>query len=336
MGMRLLACLALLAVLALSARAEDAPLPGRPSEAAVAAYERGESLLRAGKLVEAARAFDDAAKAAPLFHLAHYASGNALAQAGRTREAEKRYRASVAVDPKFAAGWNALGVVLLAQDRAAAAVEALGRALKAQPVYPLARLHRAEALVRTGRLDDGERDARAVLAKQPANGDARVVLASAAAARGDVRAAQAELDVLLAADPAHGAGLLFRAVLCAREDRLDAAAIAVAQAIERAGYEPRVRSQAARIASGIAETARKRGEPAVQVRALRTLVVLAPKDARVHAQLGAALITLYETRARAAKDPRELERARRSLERSLDLDPEQDAVRRLLAMYRDR
>lgn len=333
---RLAACFVLVLLLAGAASAQDAPLPGAPNDAAAAAYERGERLLRAGKLLEAAEAFDEAAQRAPLFHLAHYAAGNALAQAGRTREAEKRYREAVAVDPRFAAGWNALGVVLLAQDRAEDAVDALDRALKSDPGYLLARLHRGEALVRAGRPDDGEKDARAVLAREPDNGDARVVLASAAAAKGDLDAAHAALDELLATQPSHGAGLLLRALLRARQDRLMEAAEAVAKAVELAGDQPRVRSQAARIASGISETARKRGEPSAQVRALETLVVLAPRDPRVHAQLGAALIVRWEATAEGARVPHEIERARKALERSLELDPEQDAVKRLLEMYRGR
>ena len=59
---------------------EKPPLPGAPNDAAVASYKRGEALLKARKYVEAARAFDDAARRAPLFHLAHYAAGNALAR----------------------------------------------------------------------------------------------------------------------------------------------------------------------------------------------------------------------------------------------------------------
>jgi tetratricopeptide (TPR) repeat protein len=334
--MRSILLFLLLTLCASIAWAGDTPLPGQPNEAAAAAYEKGERLLRAGKHIDAAEAFDEAARLAPLFHLAHYAAGNSLAQAGRSREAEKRYRETVAVAPRFAAGWNALGVVLLAQDRADDAVKALDRALKAEPGYQLARLHRAEALVRAGRPADGEKDARAVLEKEPANGDARVVIASAIAARGDLKGALAELDTLLSAQPSHGAGLLLRAMLHARREDLARAAEAVAQAVERAGDQPRVRSQAARIASGISETARKRGEPAVQVRALETLVVLAPRDARVHAQLGAALIVLWETRTDDTKDPAEIERARRSLERSLELDPEQENVRKLLAMYREK
>ena len=325
-----------LAIYSPVALAQNARLPGQPNTAAVAAYEKGERLLCEGKQLDAAAAFDEAARLAPLFHLAHYAAGNALAQAGRTREAEQRYRESVAVDPGFAAGWNAIGVVLLSQDLAEDAVKALDRALKAEPGYQLALLHRAEALVRAGRPDEGERDARAVLAREPKNGDARVVIASALAARGDVKGAQAELDTLLLADSSHGAGLLMRAMLHAREDELAEAAEAVALAVQRAGDQPRVRSQAARIASGISETARRRGEPAVQVRALETLVVLAPKDPRVHAQLGAALIVLWETRTDEKKDPEEIERARRSLTRSIDLDPEQENVRKLLEMYREK
>ena len=71
----------LLCSLCVGAHAQDRVLPGQPNENAVAAYERGERLLARGKLEQAAAAFDEAAKEAPLFHLAHYAAGNALAQA---------------------------------------------------------------------------------------------------------------------------------------------------------------------------------------------------------------------------------------------------------------
>ena len=314
----------------------NAPLPGAPNDAAADAYERGERLLQRGKLELAAEQFDKAAKLAPLFHIAHFASGNALAQAGKTREAEKRYRRALAVAPKFAPGWNALGVVLLSQGRAGDAVTALDRALRADPKHDLARLHRGEALIRVGRPEDGAKDARALLAKDPTNGDAHVVLASAEAAMGSLEKANEVLDALFVRQPGHGPGLLLRVTLRARQDRYDDAAKALAKAVERAGDQPLVRGQALRIGSKLADAARSRGETAAQVRVLKTIVVLVPKNATAHARLGAALITLYESRSAAKRDPREIENARKQLERALELDPSQDSVRKLLEMYRDR
>ncbi len=336
---RLLSHAALAVFLALTcviARAEDPPLPGLPNERAVKAFELGERLLRSGKPEDAARAFDEAAKLAPTFHLAHYAAGNALATAGKTREAEKRYRESVAVYPDFAPGWNALGVVLLSSDRVNEAVEAFDRSLRADPEHALARLHRGEAHVRSGHPKKGEEDARGVLRTDPKNGDARVVLATALSAQGRSDEAHATVDELLAAEPAHGAGLLFRATLFAREDELDKAARALGDAVRLAGDRSAVRNQAARLAAAIAEQARTRGEAPAQVAALDTLSTLAPRSAGVWARLGAALITLYETRPTESRDRRELDRACKALETSLELDPDQPPVKQLLDMYRDK
>jgi tetratricopeptide (TPR) repeat protein len=324
-----------LGLFAAPARAQGGgPLPGAPNNAAADAYERGERLLQRGELESAAEEFDKAAKLAPLFHLAHFASGNALARAGKGREAEKRYRNTVAVAPRFAPGWNALGVVLLSQDRVEAAVKAFSRALRADPKHRLALLHRGEALVRSGRPEEGAKDARALLAKDPTNGDAHVVLASAEAAQGSLERAHDVLDTLFKSQPDHGPGLLLRASLRAQQDRYDEAAAALARAVERAGDQPVVRHQALRLGSRLADAARVRGETAAQVRVRETIVVLVPKSATAHARLGAALITLYESRPATKRDPREVERARKALERSLELDSSQEPVRKLLEMYR--
>jgi tetratricopeptide (TPR) repeat protein len=339
MAARALVLLSLLISLLLiaPARAEgDAPLPGAPNNAAADAYERGERLVKRGQFELASEQFDRAAKLAPLFHLAHYASGNALAQAGKSREAEKRYRDAVAVAQRFAPGWNALGVVLLSQDRVEDAVLAFDRALRIDPEHRFALLHRGEALVRAGRPKAGAKDARALLAKDPTNGDAHVVLASAEAASGSLDKANEVLDQLFARQPDHGPGLLLRATFRARQDRYDDAAEALARAVERAGDQPLVRAQALRIGTKLADAARTRGETAAQVRVLETIVVLAPKSSVAHARLGAALITLYESRPAEKRTQRELDRACKELATSLEIDPSQEPVRKLLAMYREK
>ncbi len=317
------------------ARAEDPVLPGQPNDAAAQAYERGERLLAKGQYEEAAAAFDEAAKRAPLFHLAHYAAGNALARSGKLREAEKRYRRAVEVAPTFARGWNALGVVLMAGDRTEAALTAFERAVKADGKFTLARLHRGQALLRLGRLDDAETALRDVLRRDKKSVAARVALATARAGLGDLDEAGEIVAAALAAEPTNGNALLLRATLAFRGGDLDDAAAGLADVLAKAGDQRAVREGAARLANKVAEAARTRGELNAHVSALETLVALAPKNPRAHALIGAALLTRFESQAAETRTGRDRDRAVRALERSLELDPKNEAVRKLLERYRD-
>lgn len=316
------------------AHAQDRVLPGQPNEAAVAAFKKGEALLAQGKLAEAAAQFDDAAKRAPLFYLAHYAAGNAFARAGNLRKAEERYKKALEINPGFAQGWNARGVVQLNAGETKEALESFDRALRADPKHAHAPYHRGAVLLQLGRPKEAETQLRAVVATQPKHIDARTSLASAVAAQGRVKESLAALAEIVAEHPKHAGAHFLRAELFVRTDRLLPAAEAVALAVQGAGDQATVRRQAANAAHRIATAARSNGDVDAQVRAMETLVSLLPKKAAAHAQLGAALLTRYETRTAATRDKRELERARRALERSLELDPDQETVRRLLEMYR--
>ncbi len=338
MPRRALAALLLVLAWAGTAAPADDPtrLPGQPNDAAAAAYEKGERLNAAGKFDEAAQAFDEAARRAPLFTAAHHAAGNALAQAGKAREAEKRYRAAVAVDPRFVPSWNALGVVLLTSGRNEDALEAFDEALRVDPSHVLARLHRAEARIALGRGADAEADARELLRRDAANADARVVLGSAVAAQGRNDEALGIVDALLAEQPRHGAALLLRASLLLVAGKLGDAAECAAAALERAGDQPGVRKQVATLTVRLADAARRARDSAAEQRALETLVVLIPKSAAAHARLGAVIYRRWVARKESEREAAELDRARTEVERAIELDPEVPGAKELLELIRSR
>ncbi len=312
---------------------EKPPLPGAPNDAAVASYRRGEALLEARKYAEAAGAFDDAAKRAPLFYLAHYAAGNALTQAGQLDEAEKRYRESVAVDPKFARGWNALGAVQTAGGRHEDALASFDRALAVDGSFLLARRHRGQALLRLGRLDDAEAELRRVVRIKGDDADARVALASVLVLSAKVDEGRAMLDRILIEHPKNPSAHLLTATIALAGEDVEGAASALRRALEHGGNVRAVRADVGRLATRVADLSRRRGEVVAHVDALELLVAVAPREPTLHARLGAALITLYESQPIDGRESSVRDRALKSLRRSLELKPDQDAVRKLLAMY---
>jgi tetratricopeptide (TPR) repeat protein len=316
------------------AHAQEKPLPGLPSDKAADLYKQGERLLKKGKHAMAVKSFDAAAKAAPLFHLAHYASGNVLAQLGQRREAMKRYERAVAAKPDFAAGWNAIGVLQIDDGEYAAAVKSFDTALRADEDHHFARIHKAQALLRLQRPAEAESELRTLLAKKPGMADAQVDLAAARSMQGDPKGAMATVDALLKKHPKNGRGLLLRAQLLENEGKLFEAADALGTVLERAGKDKGFRLQAGRSADRVAKKAHKRRDLRAHVRALETLVLVIPKDAKTRARFGAALIELYESHPEDTRDDRLRQRAVRELEASLEIDPDQAAVKRVLERYR--
>jgi len=312
---------------------EKPPLPGAPNDAAVASYRRGEALLESRKFVDAAGAFDDAAKRAPLFYLAHYAAGNALTQAGRLDEAEKRYRETVAVDPKFSRGWNALGAVQLAGGRYEDALASFDHAIALDASFLLARRHRGQALLRLGRLAEAEAELRRVVRAAGGDADARVALAGVLVASAKVTEGRALLDRILIDHPKNPSAHLLTATVALAGEDVEGAASALRRALEHGGNVRAVRADVGRLGTRVADLARRRGELVAHVDVLELLVALAPREPTIHARLGAALITLYESQPVDARDRSVRNRAIKSLRRSLELKPDQEPVRKLLAMY---
>jgi tetratricopeptide (TPR) repeat protein len=86
-----------------------ASLAAAPSPAAKAAFEKGEAGLAAGKLDEAAAAYQDAIKATPGYAPALNGLGSVLFKQKKAPEAIAQFRAATEADPTFKLAWFNLG-----------------------------------------------------------------------------------------------------------------------------------------------------------------------------------------------------------------------------------
>ncbi len=84
-------------------------LAATPSPAAKAAFEKGEAGLAAGKLDEAAAAYQDAIKATPGYAPALNGLGSVLFKQKKAPEAIAQFRAATEADPTFKLAWFNLG-----------------------------------------------------------------------------------------------------------------------------------------------------------------------------------------------------------------------------------
>ena len=86
-----------------------AALAASPSPAAKVAFEKGEAGLAAGKLDEAAAAYQDAIKATPGYAPALNGLGSVLFKQKKAPEAIAQFRAATEADPTFKLAWFNLG-----------------------------------------------------------------------------------------------------------------------------------------------------------------------------------------------------------------------------------
>lgn len=98
-----------------------------PSAAAKAAFEKGEAGLAAGKLDEAAAAYQDAIKATPGYAPALNGLGSVLFKQKKAGEAIAQFRAATEADPTFKLAWFNLGYAARKSSDFAVAAQAYER-----------------------------------------------------------------------------------------------------------------------------------------------------------------------------------------------------------------
>lgn len=113
-----------------------ASLAAAPSPAAKAAFEKGEAGLAAGKLDEAAAAYQDAIKATPGYAAALNGLGSVLFKQKKAPEAIAQFRAATAADPSFKLAWFNLGYAARKSSDFAAAAQAYERYTALDAVDP--------------------------------------------------------------------------------------------------------------------------------------------------------------------------------------------------------
>jgi len=158
-------------------------------------------LAESGNTEGAERCYRKALEHAPDYILARANLGNLLMDTGRFAEGVAVYEEGVALDPANTELMNGLG---WRHDLAGNADEALrwyGRALETAPRYARARLNRAGLLLRLGRPDEAERDAREAVAAAPDAPQTHHALGEILAARGDTAGARAAFTEALSLSP---------------------------------------------------------------------------------------------------------------------------------------
>lgn len=113
-----------------------AVLAAAPSPAAKAAFEKGEAALAAGKLEEAAKAYQNAISATPGYAAALNGLGSVLFKQKKPAEAIAQFRSATAADPTFKLAWFNLGYAARKASDFAAAAQAYERYTALDAVDP--------------------------------------------------------------------------------------------------------------------------------------------------------------------------------------------------------
>lgn len=251
--------------------------------------------------------------------LNRYNKGLILLNAGRLPEALEVFSALRRDHPGDPLGNIGVGLVLLRQGRAGEAVAPLEEALKRHPGFAPALAYLAEAHLRTGNTGRAAALLDQTLERDPGHGRAALQLA----------------QIELGRRHLSRAGELFQAARKMAPLPEDQARAAVGLAIlaEEAREFDRAEnlySEALRLSPGLPHALERganlllfRNRPRQAIPLLEQLAAAAPESAAAHALLGRACLMAGDKPA-----------ARRALDRSLELDPNQPETRRLLQQAR--
>ncbi|HSA91148.1 MAG TPA: tetratricopeptide repeat protein [Burkholderiales bacterium] len=169
--------------------------------------------LRQGRLAEALDAARESGDAHEL--------GRALAAAGRIDEAAAAFDPALWLEPRDAALHVALGQARERRGERAQAESAYRRAIELDPLSLIARVRLSEVLRQADRLDEAEAAARAVLEVDDEAPAGHVVLGMAYKAKGQVKKARECFERALALKPGHPQAVQQLAHALREEDRLD-------------------------------------------------------------------------------------------------------------------
>lgn len=250
-----------------------------------AQVEQGLAAHRAGRLDEAARAYQAVLKRNPKHFDALHLLGLLRVQAGQAEDGAALLKQAVKVNPGFAPAQQALGAALNSLNRPAEAVGALDAAVALNPGLIEARFNRAVALRALGRREPALDDLDAVLALNADVPEAHNLRAIVLHELRRLDAAVASYDAALALRPAYAEGWNNRGVALGEAGRHDEAlashdrAIALTPAYADAHYN-----------RGVALDRLKRWPEALA--ALDAAIALQPAHARAYHNRGTALKAL--------------------------------------------
>lgn len=254
---------------------------------------------------------------------AHLAAGHRALRDGRPDDACECYARACELDGANPDAWRALASSLLAQGQYERAIPVLQMIEGLCPDDRLATFNLGAVYARLRRFEQAEACYRRLLQRPDAPLEARYNLASLYQAQGKLKDAIEQWQALLA-----------------RQPDLTSARDALAQALMDRGDAPAAMDHYAQIAAqcpqevsawlNLATAARAAGSLGRSAAALRRATQLAPRDAHVWQRLGQALLDLH----RVSREGRFLDDAAEAWQRSLQLDPNQPALRDWLRTYR--
>jgi tetratricopeptide (TPR) repeat protein len=307
------------AMLLVAACARTAPGPGAEGDAAGPApaatgqgaggdAQRGLTLFRQGRLIDAEPILEAALRAAPEDRRLQEALGSIYALTDRPGEAETLLRRATEGTPSSFGAWFHLGRALADTGREEEALLAVREARRRDPRPLVGLIEEGRLLERLGRCDEAEPIARQAIAREAGRAEPHVILSGCLQERGALDEAAASLRQALAVDPHHLGALSRLVAVEMRRGNLEAAERAQAshrEALARRRVDDRVRGPRR---DGVA--AFGRGEYDAALAAFLEVAAETPDDPQVHLHIGATLSALGR-----------YDDALASLERSLDLDP---------------
>ena len=165
------------------------------------AFAVAEALMKAGKVADAAQAFEQIARLRPDFAEAHFALGVAYIQLGKPGPAAAALGSYLKLEPESPDGHAILGILFFHDGRIADARRELEQAVR----LDRSQLEATKALGRVYNLEGNAAQASALMrplvASRAADDEARTILASALLSSGDAASAAQLLDAVLTANP---------------------------------------------------------------------------------------------------------------------------------------
>ncbi|PYQ69138.1 MAG: hypothetical protein DMG01_29645, partial [Acidobacteria bacterium] len=158
---------------------------------------RGERLVTANRLDEAASIANEALARRPESARAHYLLGVVHERRQQLDAAAAEYRAAIARAPKLAEAHDRLGFVLGTQGRSDEAIAEFERAIAIRPAFFDAQYHLGATLWWTKQVDRARVALGRAVRLRPAHAEARYYLAVAERQSGDLAAAIRDLRVAL-------------------------------------------------------------------------------------------------------------------------------------------